>query len=188
MTAPRRRARENTPAMRREPYQQPPADVRTRLLDAARVFVLAASRFNGVKRISLLGSIVTDKRNPKDIDLLVQIADDVDMERLARLGRQLKGAAQQFNHSADVFLCDGAGRYLGRTCSWRDCRPGIRVSCDALHCGRRPYLHDDLANLCLKPSTVAKPPVELFPKIIRRCSLPADVERFISQLESPPPA
>jgi len=158
--------------------------LRTRLLDAARVFILAASNLDGVLRISLLGSIVTDKPNPKDIDLLVRIADRVDLGVLARFGRQLKGAAQKFNHSADLFLCDEAGTYLGRTCRWRECQPGIRVACEAVHCGRRQYLYDDLGVIRLPPSLVALPPVDLFPAVVRRRALPADVERMIAELEA----
>src|SRR4051794_17181299 len=103
--------------MRYSRRQPPPKEfvpfLPTRLLDAARVFIQAASNLGGVRRISLLGSIVTDKPDPKDVDLLVRIADHVDLGALARLGRQLNGAAQKFNHSADVFLCDEAGKYLG---------------------------------------------------------------------------
>jgi len=164
--------------------EKPPPSLRTRLIDAARTFVVAASKLDGVRGISLVGSIVTDKPEPKDIDLLVRVADDLDLSVLARLGRQLKGACQQFNHSADVFLCDEAGTYLGRTCKWRRCQPGIRVSCEALHCGRRQYLYDDLGVIRLAPSLVAAPPVELFPAIVRRRKLPRDVEWLIGEVEA----
>jgi len=172
--------------MRRDWQGAPPKEfvphLRARLLDAARVFILAASRLDGVRRISLLGSIVTDKPDPKDIDLLVQIADHVDLHALARLGRQLKGAAQQFNHSADIFLCDEAGQYLGRTCKWRECHPGIRVACEALHCGRRQYLYDDLGVLRLNPSLTTEPPVDVYPTVGRRRRLTEDVEQMIREL------
>ena len=44
---------------------------RQELLDALRRFVVAARQIAGVRRIALLGSIVTTKPNPKDIDVLV---------------------------------------------------------------------------------------------------------------------
>ena len=119
-------------------------DHRPQLLDALRRFVLAARQIAGVRRIALLGSIVTAKQNPKDIDVLVVVADDADLTPLATCARRLQGQAQGLNRGADVFLADEQGAYIGRTCHWRDCRPGMRQSCDALHCGRRPYLHDDL--------------------------------------------
>jgi hypothetical protein len=43
-------------------------------------------------------------------------------------------------------------------------RAGLRQSCDALHCGQRPYLHDDLNTLRLSTALIATPPLELWPK------------------------
>lgn len=160
----------------------PPPSIRERLLELVPPFVLSASRVRGVRRISLLGSITTEKSNPKDVDLLVRIGDDADLDALAKLGRQLRGGANQLAKSADVFLCDEAYHYLGRTCKWRKCRPGIRVACEALHCGRRQYLYDDLGVVRLNPALVAAPPVDLFPAVVRRQALPADVERMVERL------
>lgn len=112
-------------------------DIRAHLLSYLPWFVTEAAKLSGVRRIALLGSITTEKKNPKDIDFLVTVDDVVDLEPLARLGRKLKGRTQQFNHGADIFLADPSGCYLGRTCSWVRCGPGIRRSCDAQHCGRR---------------------------------------------------
>ena len=96
--------------------------------------VLAAVRdvrgLPGVLRIALIGSLTTDRPDPKDADLLVTVSDDVDLSSLARFARRLQGRAQQMNRGADVFLVDANGRYLGRTCHWKDCRPGVRQSCD----------------------------------------------------------
>jgi hypothetical protein len=85
--------------------------------------------------------------SPKDIDFLVVVDDDSNLEPLARLGRKMKGRAQNMNRGADVFLADVNGKYIGRTCSWSECRPGKRMSCDALNCGKRHYLHDDLKSI-----------------------------------------
>ena len=156
---------------------------RRELLDALRRFVAAARQIVGVRRIALLGSIVTIKPNPKDIDVLVAVADDADLTALATCARRLQGQAQSFNRGADVFLADERGTYIGRTCHWRDCRPGVRRSCDALHCGRRPYLHDDLDAITLNSTLVLSPPITLWPKVERRGELPADVEEVVAALE-----
>ena len=82
---------------------------RRELLDALRSFVAAARQIVGVRRIALLGSIVTIKPNPKDIDVLVAVADDADLTALATCARRLQGQAQSFNRGADVFLADERG-------------------------------------------------------------------------------
>jgi hypothetical protein len=56
------------------------------------------------------------------------------------------------------------------------------MSCDALHCGARPHLHDDLRTIRLSKSLIAQPPIELWPQIVARTTVPADVE---SQLLAP---
>jgi predicted nucleotidyltransferase len=72
-------------------------------------FVATARQITGVRRIAVLGSIVTTKPNPKDIDVLVVVADDADLAPLAKSARQLQGYAQGFNRGADVFLADWRG-------------------------------------------------------------------------------
>ena len=156
---------------------------RQQLLDGLRRFVASVRPMAGVRRIALLGSIVTAKADPKDIDVLVVVADDVDLAPLATCSRRLQGHAQSFNRGADVFLADERGTYIGRTCRWKDCRPGVRRSCDALHCGRRPYLHDDLDAIRLNSTVVLSPPVTLWPSVERRGQLPPDVEEVVAALE-----
>ena len=158
---------------------------RVHLLEAAARFARAASEIPGVRTISLLGSVTTNRPNPKDIDLLVTITEHANVAALAAHGRRLQGAAQQLNLGADIFLADESGNYLGRTCPWRDCRPGVRMACDAQHCGRRPHLHDDLETIRLSPETIQAPPVTLWPAVVRRCSLPADVERIVTEFATP---
>jgi hypothetical protein len=69
--------------------------------------------------------------------------------------------------------------------SWKQCAPGVRMSCDALHCGRRPYLHDDLETVRLSKDLIAAPPIELWPRIVARVLLPEDVEQgLISHLQT----
>jgi predicted nucleotidyltransferase len=158
-------------------------DHRQGLLDGLGRFLAASRRVAGVQRIALLGSIVTAKRNPKDIDVLVVVSDDADLAGLAMYARRLQGHAQSFNRGADVFLADERCTYIGRTCRWKDCRPGVRQSCDAQHCGRRAYLHDDLDAMTLSSTVIAAPPVTLWPVVERRGRLPPDVEVFIAALE-----
>src|ERR1700693_6154226 len=93
------------------------AEPRRPLLLAAYSFVRAASSLAGVRRMSLLGSLVTAKAIPKDVDLLVTIDNTMDLTQLARAGGRLMGSIQSINLAADVFLADVAGRYLGRICS-----------------------------------------------------------------------
>jgi hypothetical protein len=153
------------------------AEPRRPLLLAVLAFVLAARSCPGVQRISLLGSILTAKAIPKDVDVLVTIDAAMDLTRLARSGRRLMGQAQAINLGADIFLADTTGRYLGRICHYRECHP--RVLCHAQHCGQRDHLNDDLHIVTLSQELIASPPVELWPKVIRRLSVPANVEEAL---------
>ena len=157
---------------------------RSDLLDATIRFITSIVEVPGIQNVSLLGSIVTDRSDPKDVDLLLTIADNTDVSVVAAHARRLQGRAQELNRGADVFLADERGAYLGRTCHWKECRPGVRVACDALHCGRRPHLHDDLEAIRLDPGTVTAPPVTLWPQLVRRIVLPPDVERMIDELNT----
>jgi hypothetical protein len=153
--------------------------IRAHLLAGALLFVQAAGVLPGVRRIALLGSITTEKASPKDIDLLVTVADDADLTQLAALSRKLMGHAQSRNSGADVFLASSRGVYLGRACHWKVCQPGVRMRCDALHCGRRPYLHDDLRTITLKRELIAAPPIMLWPQVSAAVASPADVEAIL---------
>jgi len=129
------------------------------------------------------GSLLTEKSEPKDVDLLVWIDESVELQSFARLARTLQGRLQSCGRGADVFLADERGEYLGRTCPWKECRPGLRVACDAQHCGRRPHLHDDTRLIRLAPDLVRTPPLELWPEVIRRCAVPAHVEGMLARLQ-----
>lgn len=153
------------------------------LLDGLQRFIVFARKLDGVRRISVLGSILTDKPAPKDIDVLVVVADQMDLAPLANCSRQLKGLVQSINRGADVFLADERGNYIGRICRWKNCRPGIRMACKALHCGRRSYLYDDLAVVKLNAELVHHPPLTLWPTVEIRCQLPKDVEDWIAKID-----
>lgn len=100
------------------------------------------------------------------MDLLVTVDDEMDLTELATLGRRLSGRLQSLASGADIFLACPENRYLGRLCLWRECAPGIRLSCDALNCGRRHFLHDDLRTVRLPRSLVVSPPVAVWPRVV----------------------
>jgi predicted nucleotidyltransferase len=147
-------------------FEAPPLpNKRPELLRAVHDFVVAASKLPGVRRIALIGSLATNKAIPKDVDLLVEITDDMPLGALAKLSRQLAGRTMATGDScgADVFLHNPLGEYLGRICIWKQCAPGIRLTCQARNCGRREYLCDDLDMLQLDPDLIQSPPLILWP-------------------------
>ena len=152
-------------------------EARQFLLREVKRFCKSASNISGVKKISLIGSLTKDKDDPKDADLVVTISDETDMEELAIAGRKIKGKAQSKNMGADIFLCDEQGNYLGRTCSWRECH--VRVACRGNQCHLGTYLCDDLQVVNLSNSVTVHPPLEIWPVIKQRGSLPGDVEELL---------
>jgi hypothetical protein len=87
------------------------------------------------------------------------------------------GSAQTINLGADIFLADVTGHYLGGVCHYRECHP--RAACLAQHCGHREHLNDDLHVVTLSKDLLASPPVDLWPKVVRRLSVPTDVEEIL---------
>jgi hypothetical protein len=150
--------------------------IRAHLLAGVLAFTQAASQVPGVANIALIGSLATDKPDPKDADVLVTVADDADLTLLAAHGRKLLGHAQSRYRGADIFLANPHGDYLGRLCPWKRCGPGIRASCDALHCGRHLYLHDDLSTIRLPKKLIVAPPIVLWPQVVARVTIPTDVD------------
>jgi hypothetical protein len=155
------------------PPYQPRNDVRRHLLAGAVAFTDRARQIPGVTRIALVGSICTPKRAPNDVDLLVTVSTTDAIPGVAAAGRKFKGHAQNLNRGADVFLADSANRYLGRTCPWRECAPGIRQRCEAQTCGG--HLYDDLHILTLPASVIATPPLVIWPEPVAHGELPPDV-------------
>ena len=76
-----------------------------------------------------------------------------------------------------------AGEYIGRICHWRECAPGIRMSCDAQHCGKRMYLHDDMDAVHLSSQLVTNPPIQVWPRVEYSGNVPADLMPFLSKLQ-----
>lgn len=156
-----------------------PAEVtdRSRLLDAAFWFVGEAKKLADVLRIALVGSICTNKPNPKDVDLLVTIQPGADLKPLARLARGLQGHIQRGRLGCDVFLVENA-RYIGRTCRYRE--PWLRRVCamTGLQCDqKRDFLCDTSCNFTLSAEVIRNPPLVLWPEIEVRAPLPEDVRR-----------
>lgn len=154
-----------------------PVEVRGTLLTLTCEFVLAARALAGVHRIALLGSLMTNKAQPKDADVLVSIDSATPMEELARIGRRFQGRAQGINSTADIFLIDMDGRYLGRICHYRECHP--RARCRARHCGARAHVSDDLDVVSLDASVILRPPLVLHPTVSANEEVPADVAELL---------
>lgn len=142
------------------------------LLHAVKRFASDARSVYGVVRIAVIGSLLTAKTRPRDADVLISVADTFDRETLAERGRRLKGSAQQRNLGADIFVARQTGRYLGRTCSYKECRP--RRMCAGLQCGAGGWICDDFSIMTLKPEIIDKPPLELWPDVVIRVALPRD--------------
>lgn len=53
-------------------------------------FIDAIRSIAGIDKIALVGSLTTDKPDPKDVDILVTVADDLDLTALATESRRLK--------------------------------------------------------------------------------------------------
>ncbi len=154
-----------------------PDNLRELLLEEVHRFAKTASAISGVAKISLPGSLTTNKQNPKDADLLVQVKDEIDIESLAAAGRRIKGRGQSLASGADIFLCNMEGQYIGRTCSFRECHP--RVRCFGSQCHRATYICDDLDNVTLSSELIEAPLIEIWPNVVTRCEVPEDVQRIV---------
>ncbi len=159
-------------------------DLRVFLIAAAFRFIDRVIAISGVSRIAMVGSLISSRPDPKDVDLLITIDDEADLTALATAARQLKGVTQTKNKGADVFLANPAGQYIGRICHWRRCGPGIRAACDAQNCGQRRYLHDDFDDVTLDPFLVKEPPLEIWPKVVYRQSVARDLLPFLAIFEA----
>lgn len=140
---------------------------------------MSAKELSGIIQISLIGSLTTDKIKPKDADLLCIIEDNLDLQDLARISRRLQGKACSISSGADIFLANIQCEYIGRVCIWKTCKSGIRMRCDALNCGKREFLHDDLPALNLPKKLVENPPLIIYPSIVRNIKVPLDVEEIL---------
>lgn len=150
-----------------------PSEIRKILLTAGATFVRRIIQMRGVERVALVGSLATDKQNPKDIDFLLTVSDDFDIAAAAEIGRKLKGGLQGHNSGADIFLCDTNHRYIGRTCNYRECFP--RRACEGETCRRNSWLNTDFHLVRLKTDLCENPPVVIWPNRQIAESVPQDV-------------
>jgi hypothetical protein len=65
------------------------------------------------------------------------------------------------------------------TCAARQVSCVGTRKCLAQHCGRREHLNDDLHVVTLSKELITAPPVDLWPNVIRRVTVPADVEALL---------
>jgi hypothetical protein len=163
--------------------EQSSQDIRAFLIAETFRFIDRVVTLPGLRRITLLGSIVTPKADPKDVDILISIDDDADLTALATAARKLKGATQGKNKGADIFLANPVGEYIGRICHWSRCGPQFRSTCDAWNCGVRHYLHDDFGEIRLNAPLVKEPPLEIWPAVIYRQKVADDLLPFLAKYE-----
>ncbi len=145
-------------------------------MEGAKWFVEQAQKLPGIERIALIGSLCTNKPNPKDVDLLVTIQPGIDIIPLATLGRKLAGKTQQKNHGADVFLVED-GKFIGRTCHFRECHPRVHCYCAF----GRPYVCAIGPDFLLPDTVVKNPPLVLWPSLIVSPNLPEDVKEILCE-------
>ena len=102
-------------------------DPRQRLLEEVLIFTTAARQLTGVTRIALIGSLTTDEPDPDDADMLVTVADDMNLEALAALGRNYQGmhnlliaAVRSFwpIRKATIWAAPALGSAVGQGFAW----------------------------------------------------------------------
>jgi hypothetical protein len=140
-------------------------------------FAAAARNVPGVVRIAVIGSLTTEKLTPKDADALVTVRDNADFQKLALIGRKMKGAAQTRGRGADIFLANENGQYIGRTCSFKECHP--RVACRGSQCSQGAWICNDFDEVRLSPELIANPPVVLWPQLQVRQPVPMDLQKIV---------
>ena len=64
---------------------------RDHLLVAAKWFVEEAAKLEGIEKVALVGSLCTEQRKPRDLDLLVFVSAGASVKSLAKLRRGLQG-------------------------------------------------------------------------------------------------
>ena len=159
-------------------------DIRAFLIAEAFRFINRVIVMPGIRRVAIIGSLVSTKADPKDVDILITVNDDANLTALATAARKLKGIAQSRNKGADIFLANLSGMYIGRICHWRECGTRIRATCDAHHCGQRHFLHDDFNDINLNSRLVLEPPVDVWPTVIYRTAVASDLLHYISHFQS----
>jgi hypothetical protein len=150
------------------------------LIEAGKTFVRRIICVRGVERVALVGSVATEKSNPKDIDFLLTVGPNLDIQAAATAGRKLKGHLQGHASGADVFLCNQDHEYIGRTCNYRECH--TRVACEGADCRPGSWLKTDFHLLKLEQSLCKNPPVTIWPVQEVAVPVPADVQQMLDDL------
>ena len=153
------------------------SDPRPHLLKAVLAFVRAARSTPGVLRIALLGSLATDKPVPKDADVLVTIDAAMDLGPLARLGRRLQGTAQTINLGADIFLARRRGALPGPHLPLPRVLATRGLQGAELRPAQAPQRRSPVVTL--SPALISAPPIDLWPRIVARCAVPADTQALL---------
>ena len=145
---------------------------RRALLLAVCSFVRAARICPGVRRIALMGSLVTNKPIPKDADVLVTIDDTTDLTGLARAASAPQGVCS--NHQPSSLM------RLGVT---SDAFASIASAIRAWHAS--PSIADAAPTstmthvVTLSKELLAAPPIDLWPDVVRRLKVPPDVDALL---------
>lgn len=151
---------------------------REALLLAARWCVDEIKNLDEVIQVALIGSVCTNKPNPKDIDLLVTVRPGSDLTRLARLNRKTQGRIQQGLCSAEIFVAED-GRYVGRICRYREPWPRVICGNNKLVCDlHKEFLCNTSNNFTLSQSLIDTPPIILYPKFSASANVPDDVRQI----------
>lgn len=155
---------------------------RQHLLAAAQWFVTEAAKLESVEQIALVGSLCTDQKKPRDLDLLVTVKPGSSIKALGKLKRKLQGKISRGSMGSDVFIAED-GRYIGRACQYRE--PWPRADCMArkLRCADgREFLCDTSANFSLDQHLIDNPPVILWPEVKQNADVPADVWKLLAAI------
>jgi len=155
---------------------------RQHLLAAAQWFVTEAPKLESVEQIALVGSLCTDQKKPRDLDLLVTVKPGSPIKALGKLKRKLQGKISRGSMGSDVFIVEG-GCCIGRACQYRE--PWPRADCMArkLRCADgRESLCDTSANFSLDQHIIDNPPVILWPEVKQNADVPADVQELLAAI------
>jgi len=180
-------------ASRRAGPPQHETSDREHLLAAAQWFIAEAAKLESVEQIALVGSLCTEQKKPRDLDLLVTVKPGSSIKALGKLKRKLQGKISRGSMGSDVFIAEdgpGApkpsgegGRYIGRACQYRE--PWLRADCMArkLRCADgREFLCDTSANFRLDQEVIDNPPVILWPEVKQNVEVPADVQKLMAAI------
>ena len=124
-----------------------------------------------------LGFADYDQGNSKSVDVLVTIDGALASVSLGRRGRRLQGFAQAKTLGADISWPMIADAILVASAIIHSAFRARHV--DAQNCGRREHLNDDLQLVTPADQLIAAPPITLWPNVVRRGTVPADVEKLL---------